>query len=507
MMLATSDAEGSALLISAPRRCYGGDRPREWGVFAPLYAVRETRAEPIGDYEDLESLMRWIGELDGDLVATLPISAAFLDQPFDPSPYSPASRLFWNEIFLPASGASTGEPADLVDYRAVASEKAGLLRVEASEFFKSGGTATDRFREFTRLYPDAEEYARFRARADHASEQYHLYAQMRCHEQLKKLAENSRARGVRLYLDMPLGVHPDGYDIQRNPGLFVTGASAGAPPDPFFTLGQNWGFPPLNPVRMREERYAYWRKVLQTQLRYAGILRLDHVMALHRLYFVPNGFAATEGVYVRYPAEELYAVLTLESERHRAVIVGEDLGTVPAEVRAAMEEHGVKRMFVVQFEAGDDPRRPLNQIPRQAVASLNTHDMPPFRAYWEALDADLRLELGLLDADGVQAARTQRDATTTALSSLLGSQQRLSASEARNRVLELLARSDADMLLINLEDLWLETDPQNVPGTGQERPNWRRRLEYTLEEIRANASVRELLEQVETARRTPDRQT
>jgi 4-alpha-glucanotransferase len=328
---------------------------------------------------------------------------------------------------------------------------------------------------------------------------------MLAHEQLSELAERSRAGGVRLYLDMPLGVHPDSYDVWRNRDLFITGVSAGAPPDPFFTRGQNWGFPPVNPIRMRERHYAYWRKVLQTQLRYAGILRLDHVMSLHRLYLVPNGFEATEGVYIGYPAEEMYAILALESSRHQAVIVGEDLGTVPPEVRKAMDAHGVKRMFVLQFEAGDNAQEPVGIPPKNAVASLNTHDMPPFSAYWQALDADLRKDLGLLDGDGVSEARVQRKNVTTALSRMLGAKTCLDTAEARTALLDFLAQSDADMLLVNLEDLWLESEPQNTPGTSHERPNWRRRLKYSLDEMRADKSVSELLEMVEAARRKTEK--
>jgi 4-alpha-glucanotransferase len=527
----TDKKEATALLISAPRRCYSGDRPREWGVFAPVYAIRQTNDKAIGDFSDLESLMQWVGEMDGDLVATLPISAAFLSEPFDPSPYSPASRLFWNELYLRVEGEREGDGEDgrLIDYREAARAKRARLEPIAQEFFRNDGRRSSRFTDFITLYPDAEDYAQFRAAGErykagwpawpeHARDgrlteadfersaaDYHLFAQMVAHEQLSELAERSRAAGVRLYLDMPLGVHPDSYDVWRNRELFITGVSAGAPPDPFFTRGQNWGFPPINPIEMRERHYQYWRKVLQTQLRYAGILRLDHVMSLHRLYLVPNGFEATDGVYIGYPAEEMYAILALESSRHQAVIVGEDLGTVPAEVRKTMDVHGVKRMFVLQFEATGDADEPVGIPPKNAVASLNTHDMPPFSAYWQALDADLRSELGLLDEEGVSDAREQRNQVTTALSRMLGAKDRLDDAEARTALLDFLARSDADMLLVNLEDLWLEREPQNTPGTSYERPNWRRRLKYTLDEMRANTSVSELLDMVDAARRKTEK--
>ena len=523
----TADGEANTFVISAPRRCYSGVRPREWGVFAPLYAVREQRGQAIGDLADLESLMQWIAQIDGDFVATLPISAAFLRQPFDPSPYAPASRLFWNEIYL-GFDATAPEPAaaesPLVDYRTTADAKRALLEPEAERFFAADGEGSDAFREFLALYPDARDYASFRAagerfetgwpgwpeqpRAGHlrasdyarAAMQFHLYAQFAAHQQLAAIAARARISGVRLYLDLPLGVHSDSYDIWRNRELFVTGASAGAPPDPFFTKGQNWGFPPPHPRALREQRYAYWRKVLQTQLRYAGILRLDHVMALHRLYVVPHGLPATQGVYIRYPADELYAVLTLESLRHQAAIVGEDLGTVPAAVRKAMTRHGVKRMFVVQFEATESQVRPLGRIPAQAVASLNTHDMPPFRGYWEGRDADLRRQLQLLDDAGVAAVKENRTRTVRALSRLLGAPAPLAARAAHDALVQFLARSPAHMVLLNLEDLWLEAEPQNVPGTSQERPNWQRRLKLTLFELRNDRSVRELLASIEHAR-------
>lgn len=530
LLLQTADGEANTFVISAPRRCYSGVRPRAWGVFAPLYALREQRGQAIGDLADLESLMQWIAQVNGDFVATLPISAAFLRQPFDPSPYAPASRLFWNEIFLSlkataASSAPAAEPP-LVDYRTTAETKRALLEPEAERFFAADGARSEAFREFMALYPDAQEYASFRAagerfetgwsawperpRSGHlrtsdytrAALQFHLYAQFAAHQQLAAVAAHARGNGVRLYLDLPLGVHADSYDIWSNRELFVIGASAGAPPDGFFTKGQNWGFPPLHPRVLREQRYGYWRKVLQTQLRYAGILRLDHVMALHRLYVVPHGLPATQGVYIRYRADELYAVLALESLRHQAAIVGEDLGTVPAEVRRAMTRHGIKRMFVVQFEATADQKRPIGRIPTGAVASLNTHDMPPFGAYWQGRDADLRRELQLLDDAGVAAVKASRTQTVRGLSRLLGASRPLPARAAHDALVQFLARSPADLVLLNLEDLWLETEPQNVPGTAQERPNWQRRLKLTLRELRNDRGVRKLLASVEQARRS-----
>ena len=552
-------ATATSTILSAPVRCHPGFATRSWGVFAPLYALRAHRTKPIGDLADLEQLLSWVSLNGGHVVATLPISAAFLTAPFDPSPYSPASRLYWNELFLdldrilantdcvPARNrAGAGEwqhdmrvaaDGDYVDYRAIAHLKRHVLEALADWFFLQHREQSTEFRKFLELYPDAETYARFRATGerqgrgwpawperlrnrdlqshdyDDNAVRYHLYAQFAMHQQLDALAERARSQNSALYLDMPLGVHPDSFDVWSMPELFVTGASAGAPPDGFFTKGQNWGFPPMNPRALRAQRYDYLRRVLRTQLRYAGMLRIDHVMSLHRLFFVPSGYEATDGVYVRYPQDELYAVLTIESQRHQSAIVGEDLGTVPAEVRKSMKRHGVKRMFVVQFEASaKDP--PLDNIPVEAVASLNTHDMPPFAAYWNALDVDLRQEMSLIDGAEVKTERAKRDDLARAVSAHLrrtgmladGAVDRLlhrkaDTDDALSALLRLLAHSPAHITLVNLEDLWLEQEPQNVPGTSHEKPNWRRRMRYTLEELRNTTELDQTLQRIDAARR------
>jgi 4-alpha-glucanotransferase len=188
-------------------------------------------------------------------------------------------------------------------------------------------------------------------------------------------------------------------------------------------------------------------------------------------------------------------VLTIESNRHAAILIGEDLGTVPPEVRTAMAKHGVKRMFVVQFEASE-AEPPIGDIPDQAVASLNTHDMPTFRSFWEGDDADLRKELGLIDNDGVKEAKNSRKIIAKNLSKYLGAKSLLSTPDALRATLKYLAQSSADIVLLNLEDIWLEELPQNVPGTSVERPNWRRRLRYTIDEIKKDSLVQEAVQMV-----------
>ncbi len=445
------------MIISAPRRAYSSAEEfsrRRWGVFLPLYALHSKRSWGGGDFSDLEALVKWTAGLGGGIVATLPLLASFLNEPCDPSPYAPASRLFWNEMYIdvtripelktcPAAQAllESGEvqreiktlrSSPLVDYRRQMALKRKVLE-ELVRYFDTQTTERwSTFQDFVEGHPHVEDYARFRAAGeqqhapwpkwpeqlrdgvvldgdyDEEARRYHLYVQWVAEEQMKTLSERTTALGVGLYLDLPLGVHPYSYDVWRERDIFALAASGGAPPDVVFTKGQNWGFPPLHPEAIRQQRYRHYIAYLRHQLKHTSLLRIDHVMALHRLFWIPKGLEPREGVYVRYPAEELYAILSLESHRHRAEIVGENLGTVPAYVNSTMARHNIQQMYVIQYELTPGARRVLRPVPRGSVASLNTHDMPPFAAYWKCLDIEDRLTLGLLDSRGARIERKNR---------------------------------------------------------------------------------------------------
>ena len=533
LKLAMPGQECETLVVAAPRRAFGlaaGDDGRVWGVFVPPYALRSARNWGAGDTGDLERFWEWVRGLGGDLVGTLPLLAAFLDQPFDPSPYAPVSRLFWNEFYLDVTRVPELElcaparqlvssrafvrerealrRASLVDYRRGMALKRRVLELLAREFFAADSDRQAAFRRWLAHHPAVRDYARFRAAVerwrggwtswparmqngrleegdyDPAAERYHLYVQWVAREQFGALAQEVRREGVGLYLDFPLGVHREGYDVWREREVFVLEANAGAPPDPFFTAGQDWGFPPLHPEAVRAQGYRYYRACLGHHLRHAGVLRLDHVMGLHRLFWVPRGLPAREGVYVRYPAEEFYALLCLESHRHRAALVGEDLGTVPRYVRAAMARHGVYRMYVLPFELTPHPKKALRSVPADSLAGLNTHDMPPFAAFWAGCDDALRASLAAFLRDrGWLAAPTAE------------------TGEVLRACLKYLAAGRARVVLVNLEDLWLETEPQNVPGTGAERPNWQRKARHALEELDRVPGLRETLGEVNLLRR------
>ncbi len=298
------------------------------------------------------------------------------------------------------------------------------------------------------------------------------------------------AERVPLYLDFPIGVHPEGDDVKRYPHLFAKGFAVGAPPDAFFTKGQNWGFPPLDPEAMRADRFQYFRAAIAHHARHATILRIDHVMGLYRLYWIPDDAEATEGRYVRYPEEELFSIVAEEAARHGCTIVGEDLGTVPKEVPELMNRYGFRRMFVAQYEFKDDDRV-LRTPPAMSVASVNTHDMPPFAAFWTGKDIGDRLARGLLDEAGARKTHEARANLRRRIQKQFGVKEREEAFEA---ILTYLAKSPAELVLVNLEDLWGETEPQNVPGVPEE--SWKQRFRLTLDEARKDPTVRRILAQL-----------
>lgn len=540
-------------ILAAPRRSYELPQRGLWGGFLPLYALRTKDSWGAGDFSDLDRLARWIAEYGGGLVATLPLLATFLDrEPFEPSPYSPASRLFWNEVYVDprrmpefASSPAARALVESEEFRTEAAALAALPSVDwkrtaklkarvLSELARSTLALSDgrraEFDRFLKGKPYVQEYAKFRAVGDrHGTSwqgwpeaerdgnladadflpetvRYHLYAQWAADQQLGELAAAARGRGPGLYLDLPLGVHSSSFDVWRFPDLFARGSSAGAPPDALFQGGQDWGFPPIHPERQRERGYDYLVASLRHHLSHAGLLRIDHVMQLHRLYWVPNGLPATEGVYVTYPAEELYAVLSIESHRHAAALVGENLGTVSPEVYEAMDRHNVMGLFVAQYELDPDGGELIRKPPGNTAASLNTHDMPPFRSYWQGGEiADLQA-LGAIDEEvaardrdrrGRLRARLQTAVAVTRGGTLPEDQVFSQVSLALH---EHLAASPAPIALINLEDLWGETRPQNVPGTHVERPNWQRKARYSLEEMAGLPEVQTTLRRVEELR-------
>ncbi len=329
------------------------------------------------------------------------------------------------------------------------------------------------------------------------------YAQWRLCSRISATAERLGARGVGLVLDFPVGVHPRGFDAWDAPDDYVPGVSVGAPPDAFFPGGQSWGISAVRPDAGIADGHARLATALAHHMAPAAGLRVDHVMGLHRQFWVLDGADPAEGVYVRYPAESLWAVLSLVSHRERCRVIGEDLGTVPAATRAALARHGALATWVGQFEL--QARSPSPTPPRRAFASLSTHDTPTFAGWWSAADLRAGVARGYLTDDEASSLTAERaaarDAITTAAGLPRGEADPLPVLEM---LLEQLGRSRADIVVAGLDDLWGETQPQNVPGTGDEVPNWRRRYAHSVDDLRATPALARPLEGLARSRpRTP----
>ena len=542
-------ARASAVLIAAPA-C--PTAARGWGVFLPLHAVRTDHDWGIGSYTDMRAVGEWVGGMGCSMLGALPLYPAFLDPPADPSPYLPVSRLAYNEGFvdptvLPELEAApdarrlldadefrrqlhSAHEATLVDYEAVSRLRRQVLVPLAEALLSGSSIRRDAFDAFVNDHPELVAYARFRAALDKPGQAevgagrlrpqgagfdpalgYHLYAQWAAYEQL-----TATAASTPLYADLPIGVHPDGFDPQWASGAFAAGVHGGAPPDLFFSGGQDWAFPPLHPERMRDDGYGYFVAVVRRALRHAATLRVDHIMGLQRLYWIPEGFDARHGAYVSYRADELHAVVALEAHRAGAAIVGEDLGTVPDGVRSRMAHDAMLRSWVLQFESTRE--EPLPSPPAGVLASWGTHDLPRFGSYLAGDDIEERERDGLLPEAEAGAARTERAAWRRAFLRALGvaegAQNVEDADSGANEVdaggdvaaralrscLLNLARSAADLVLVDLEELWGERQPQNRPGTVG-AANWRRRAAYTLSEARGDKGTTDFLRSLDETRR------
>ena len=530
-----------SLIISAPMKAYAPRGLRAWGVFAPMYALRSERSWGAGDFTDWERFCELLagraqtpktGSSGNIAAATLPLLGAFIDKwKCEPSPYSPATRLFWNEFYLDvprvpefvhsrAAQRMFNAPLfqqeldelrsnDCVDYAKGMALKRRVLEQLGREFFAADSARRHEFEAFLKQHPELARYAAFRAACESRREpwphwpqrmrrgtlreadydanvqRYFMFVQWLAQEQMDAVLAHCRERGVRFCLDLPLGVHPDSYDVWANQDLFVHDANVGAPPDVFFTKGQDWAFPPMHPQRLREQGYRHFVDYIRFQMRHTGLLRIDHVMGLHRLWWVPRGLSAAQGAYVTYNAEEFYAILCLESCAHQTMLVGENLGTVPREVNRGMKRHGLRGMYVAQYEERDDPRAALREPPRQCVASVNTHDMPMWAAHWRGQDITDRRRLGLLTPKQAREEWQHRARRRKALEAFLRRRKLLKRPATTRSVfqalVDFLGRSKAEIVLVNLEDLWLEMRPQNTPGTVMERVNWRRKMKLRLE--------------------------
>jgi 4-alpha-glucanotransferase len=527
---------------------------RGFGITANLYTVRSDRNWGAGDFGDLGTMAEWVAEQGGAFVGVNPLHA-LRNEGHDVSPYSPITRLFRNPLYLrvdaipelahdeqtrqriaaPEFQETLAElrEATMLDYGRIMALRAPLLE-SLHRTFVAREVANDsrRARSYAmyveREDPQLTQYATFMAIAeregpdarlwpeelrDARSEgvarmreqlaervDYHRWIQFEIDRQLGAAAQDASRAGLTLglYQDLAVGSAPSGSDVWANPELFVHGATVGAPPDMYSDEGQNWGLPAINPHVLRATGYDYWTRLLRAGFRHTGALRIDHALGLFRMFWVPLGQSAKEGAFVKSFSEELFGILALESVRHGALVVGEDLGTVPPEVPKVLASWGVLGSKVQVFERSftTGRYRRAEEYPRMALATVNTHDLPPLIGWMEGRDLMLRAELGDL-SDPAQAAG-MRDTRLYERQALVESliEAGLLPPSARENVTSdaliaavhaFLRRTPSALVGLSLDDLAHETTPVNIPGVWQDRyASWSRRMRDSLEELLSN---------------------
>jgi 4-alpha-glucanotransferase len=567
-------------LAVAPETCHLCDalqpHSRSWGLTVQLYGLRRDGDWGIGDFTGLAQLGAGAGERGAATVGINPLHALFAAEPRHYSPYSPSSRIWLDYRYIdvtqvPGYGAGgSPEPAaliaarqaELVDYPAVAALKRPVLEEafrrfhapgqagaalaqEFEAFRRDGGAALAAFATFEALqerfaasggppswhnWPPAlrdcgsPEVAAFaRERAERVA--FFQFLQWLADRQLAAAAAAGQVHGlaIGLYRDLAVGVSPTGAEAWAAPGLVVPDAAIGAPPDALSRAGQDWGLAPINPLALQRQGYAPLIAALRANMRHAGLLRIDHVMSLQRLYWVPSGCPATAGAYVTYPFRELLRLLALESRRQGCAVIGEDLGTVPEGFRETMQRAQVLSYRVLMFERRDDGSFvPPGEYAPLAAASAATHDLATLKGFWLGNDIAWRRRLNLYPdaaAEATEAAERERDRhlllEALAREGLLAPErfgeflpaggEPAYGSDLGDAILAYLARSRARLALVQLEDVVGETEQANLPGTTDAHPNWRRRLPQRLDALLAAPELARVAGLVSAARGAAER--
>jgi len=343
------------------------------------------------------------------------------------------------------------------------------------------------------------------------------YVQWVAAEQLTGLVNKTREAGMPIgfYHDLALGSERTGADSWRFQDVLALTVDCGCPPDALGPEGQNWGLSPVDPLRLRASGYQYFIELLRNNLRYGGAIRIDHVMALFRLFWIPRGMPASKGTYVQYPGDELLAILALESVRANTLVIGEDLGTVPDWIRERLAQAGVMSYRVFYFERnGDGTWKSPASYPAQALAVATTHDLPTLTGYWEASDIDSRVKLGLFPSDQARITMlADRRMEKTLILAALKAEGLLPAgvsddpartpmmtAELAEAIHIYLARTPSWVALANMEDVLGVPFQTNIPGTVEQHPNWSRKLSLTVEELTQDVRFRTLAAQLRSAR-------
>ncbi|SET13238.1 4-alpha-glucanotransferase [Thorsellia anophelis] len=543
------------------------EHKRLWGACVQLYTLRSENNWGVGDFGDLKQLVRKVSEKGGAYVGLNPLHSLFPANPASASPYAPSSRRWLNVIYIDVTAVEDYQNSDeaqtwfkrqdiqnrlqmarnteYVDYSLAQELKlealeiaykqfkqrpqTDLLHTQFAEFVQKGGDSLYQQAAFDALHSKLAEHDKMqwgwpvwdksysdfhspavteycKQNADKVN--FYLWLQWIAAAQLEACYQESQSleMPIGIYRDLAVGVGEGGAEIWGDKDLYCLGASVGAPPDVLGPQGQNWGLPPMHPAVMFDRAYQPFIDLLRANMASCGALRMDHVMGLLRLWWIPYSQTADKGAYVHFNVDHFLAILALESQRHQCMLIGEDLGTVPPEIVEKLKNSAVYSYKVVYFEnANNHFFAPYDYI-QQAIATITTHDLPTLRGYWEKNDFDLGRSLGVYKDEGVLHHLSEdRDWKKQGMLDALHQHgclphdyqrdaKQVQMDATLNRAVhQFIAQSKTALIGLQPED-WLDmSSPVNIPGTSEEYPNWRRKLTHSIEEIFAQQNVSDLL--------------
>jgi 4-alpha-glucanotransferase len=535
LMAALSQGKSQPDKFSPPAetlRAFQGDGRRYWLLAVQLYMLRSNRNWGHGDFGDLARIIPLAAARGAAGIGLNPLHMLFIDRAWEASPYAPNSRIFLNPLYIdidaipdfPGSSAagidvSILRAGELIDHAQVARAKLDALHLAFEHFLTSAqvyrradfeayrrqqGERLHKFACFETLRarfapikwkdwpqpwrnPSLQDLLGLRKEKPSQCE-FHEYMQWIADRQLQGCKDAARRCGmpVGLYLDVAVGIHPDGADAWSAQKRVLSDVSVGAPPDEFNPNGQNWGLVPFNPATLPDGDFAELRELMKSAMRHAGAIRLDHVLGLKRIFMIPYGRPATEGTYVRFPFEQSLWAIAKESLQARCTVIGEDLGTVPEGFRETITRWGLWTYRVMVFERETDGRfRPPEAYPEEALATFNTHDLPTLRGWLEGHDLRTKRALGLHPREGDDTRAWARQCLETEL----GERGFSSGGNLLVAIARFLARTPSRLVAIALDDIAGALDQINIPGTFDEHPNWRRRLPISLEDLDGNENL------------------
>ncbi len=508
--ITVGEQHASTEIWSVPERVFQVEDTKKTGLSVQLYTLKNKERLGIGDFSDLLTLVDLCCEHNMDYILLNPLHLLFCDMPERASPYSPNSRALLNPLYISVDLCEDSKNnAELA--KIMQSNEATSLLNKSGQFINYEDVSCVKYKLFKALYNHFELTAsKLRRDAfntfcdkhqptlqtiDSQTPLFDYYLQWQAHLQLGLCQERCMKGGMAIGLinDLAVGCAGDGVEFKSQQSLFADNASVGAPPDPWAEGGQDWGLPALNPQSLAHNNYSFYRSLIRENMQNVGGLRIDHVMAIRRLWWCFENNGQRDGCYIYYPFEHLLAILKIESHINQSIVIGEDLGIVPPEVKHALSSSGIFSNSLFYFEKQNDGDfLPLHELPSQCLLMIANHDVPPFTGWWQHDDIAIKQQYHLIDDEQSTQITNQRIDEKTRLLRFINATANLTltihsdAKSVYRALSQCLAGSDSRLFALQIDDLDEQQYPVNIPGTDKEYPNWRRVLTHTCEEIFAN---------------------